>query len=92
MIKGDHVQSVMRHACRQAYPDPNHYLQLNIKLLMSHSNRITAAVALYNANVPIPEIAFCLRWFIDSVTFYLRDCFKAIGPLTEAATNGAYLN
>jgi hypothetical protein len=26
------------------------------------------------------------------VTFYLRDCFKAIGPLTEAAIHGAYLN
>ena len=71
MIKGDHVQSVMRHACRQAYPDPNHYLWLNIKLLMSHSNRITAAVALYNAKVPIPVIAFRLRWCVDSVTFYL---------------------
>jgi hypothetical protein len=92
MIKGDHIQSVMRHACRQAYPDPNHYLRLNIKLLMSHSNRITAAVALYNAKVPIPVIAFRFRWCIDSVTFYLRDCFKAIGPLTEAAIHGAYLN
>jgi hypothetical protein len=59
---------------------------------MSHSNRITAAVALYNAKVSIPVIAFRLRWCVDSVTFYLRDCFKAIGPLTEAAIHGAYLN
>lgn len=91
-INKDDVKEVMQHACRQAYPDPNHYLRLNIHLLMSHSNRITAAVALYNAGKSIPVIAFRLRWSVDSVTFYLRDCFMAIGPLTEAAITGAYLN
>lgn len=91
-INKDDVKDVMQHACRLAYPDPNHYLRLNIHLLMSHSNRITAAVALYNAGKSIPVIAFRLRWCVESVTFYLRDCFSAIGPLTEAAITGAYLN
>jgi hypothetical protein len=92
MITGDTVSSVMQRACQLAYPDPNHYCRLNINLLMSHSNRVTAAVALYNAGINIPVIAYRLRWSVESVTFYLRDCFMAIGPLTEAAINGAYLN
>ena len=91
-IKGEHVQDVMRRACRLAYPDPNHYLRIHIHLLMSHSNRITAAVAMYNAGVSIPVIAFRLRWSPESVSFYLRDCFRAIGSLTQAAIEGAYIN
>jgi hypothetical protein len=92
MITGDTVSSVMQRACQLAYPDPNHYCRLNINLLMSHSNRLTAAVALYNASINIPVIAYRLGWSIELVTFYLRDCFMAIGPLMEAAINGAYLN
>jgi len=59
---------------------------------MSHSNCITAAVALYNAGASIPVIAFRLRWSPESVEFYLRNCFKAIGPLTLKAIEGAHLN
>jgi hypothetical protein len=92
MITGNTVSSVMQQACQLAYPDPNHYCRLNINLLMSHSNRVTAAIALYNAGINIPVIMYRLRWSVESVTFYLRDCFMAIGPLTEAAINGAYLN
>jgi hypothetical protein len=71
MIKGNHIQSLMCYTCQKAYPNPNHYLQLNVKLLMNHSNCITVAVALYNVKVLIPVTAFCLQWCIDSVTFYL---------------------
>ena len=92
MLNGDDVKQVMQRACVLAYPDQNHYLRINIDLLMSHSNRITAAVALFNSGVSIPVIAHRLRWSVESVTFYLRDCFKAIGPLTEAAIMGASLN
>ena len=82
----------MQQACILAYPDPNHYLRLHIHLLMSHSNRITAAVVLHNAGEEPPIIAFRLRWSVETVRFYLRDCFKAIGRLTEQALRGATLN
>ena len=90
-INGSDVQNVMQEACRMAYPDPNHYMRLHIHLLLSHSNRITAAVALYNAGTDIPVIAHRLRWSPETVEFYIRDCFRAVGPLTEKAIEGAYL-
>jgi hypothetical protein len=91
-ITGDDVSRVMQTACVLAYPNPDHYLRRHIHLLQSHSNRITAAVALFNANVPIPTIAHRLRWSEESVKFYLRDCFKAVGPLTQKAILGSQLN
>ena len=74
---------------RAAHPDPKHYLRIHIKRLVSHSNRVTAAVALYNAGVKIEDIAFRLRWNSDAVRFYLRDCFRTVGELTERVVNGA---
>lgn len=91
-ISGADVQDVLQFACRLAYPNPNHYLRLHIHCLMSHSNRVTAAVALYNAGVKESVIAHKLRWSEESVKYYIRDCFKAIGPLTEKAVRGAFLN
>lgn len=90
-INGTDVKRVMQLACVLAYPDPKHYLRERIDLLMAHSLRVTAAVALYNAGEDIPTIAFKLRWSEQSVSTYLRDCFKAIGPVTEAAVRGAFL-
>jgi hypothetical protein len=90
-LKGDNVSSVMQWACVLAYPNPDHYMRRHIHLLHSHSNRITAAVAMYNAKVPFDTIAVRLRWSVDTVKFYLRDCFKHIGELTEQAVNGAML-
>jgi len=50
-------------------PDPNH-------LIMSHSNCITAAVALFHVGISIPVIAYHLHWSEESVAFYLHECFK----------------
>ena len=91
-LTGKDVAEVMQAACIRAYPNPDHYLRRNIRLLQSHSNRVTAAVALSNAGVPIDIIAARLRWNVESVKFYLRDCFRAIGPLTEKAIIGALLS
>ena len=90
-LQGAHVVSVMRKACVAAHPDPDHYLRLHIKRLVSHSNRVTAAVALYNAGVPIEDISFRLRWNSDAVKFYLRDCYRTIGDLTQRALMGALM-
>jgi hypothetical protein len=91
-LQAKHVTEVMRAACIEAYPDPQHYMRLHIHLIHSHSNRITAAVAMYNAKVPIPIIAVRLRWSVPSVKFYLRDCFMQVGELTEQALKGAMMS
>ena len=88
----ENVQEVMQFACRLAYPNPQHYMRTHCHLLMSHSNRVTAAVAMFNAGLSIEVIAQRLRWSEESVKYYLRDCFKAIGSLTEKAIEGAFLN
>ena len=90
-LKSTHIVSILRRACVQAHPDPQHYLRIHVKRLVSHSNRVTAAVALYNAGVPVEDISFRLRWNSDAVKFYLRDCYRTIGHLTERALVGALM-
>ena len=88
-LKGEQIVRVLRQACRAAPPNPDHYLRRHISRLVTHSNRVTAAVALFNAGVVIEDIAFRLRWNSDAIRFYLRDCFRTIGLLTERAVLGA---
>jgi hypothetical protein len=91
LIKGEHVQAVMRDACVKAYPDASHYMRQHIDRIHSHSNRVTAAVALHNSGVPVEDIANRLRWTVPSVKHYLRECFTVIGTLTERAIAGAMM-
>ena len=90
-IKGEHVSKIMQWACLQAYPNPDHYMHRNVKLLHSHSNRITAAIAMQNAGVAFEIIAVRLRWSVETVKFYLRDCFRKVGELTKQSVNGAVM-
>ena len=90
-IQGEHMQKYFQEACVIAHPDPNHYLRLHIKCLMSHSCRVTAAVALYNAGVSKEDIAWRLRWSVESVDEYLRDCMRVIEVLSFKAMEGAYV-
>jgi len=91
-IEGKHVQDTMRAACVLAYPDPAHYMRLHLDRLVTHSNRVTAAVALENAGASVEDIAFRLRWSVASVKFYLRDCFRTIGAMTLSAIAGAMMS
>jgi hypothetical protein len=84
------VTEVMHHACVVAYPDPQHQLRRNIKSLVAHSNRVTAAVCLQQGGASNDEIAFRLRWQPASVPIYLRDCFQAVGDTLQKALVGAY--
>jgi hypothetical protein len=79
----------MRAACKAAYPDAKHYMRIHINRLVSHSNRVTAAVALRAAGQSIADIAFRLRWKAESVETYLRECYQCIGDLTPKAITGA---
>jgi hypothetical protein len=90
-ITGPDVSAILKQACCLAYTNDQHYMQLNIALLQSHSFCITAAVALYNVGLSILVIAFRLRSSPESVEHYIRDCFAAVGPLTAKAIAGAYL-
>jgi hypothetical protein len=88
-LDGNDVQYVMRTACIAAYPDHTHYMRLHIKRLVSHSNRVTAAVALRAAGLSIEDIAYRLRWKAASVETYLRECYQSIGDVTQKAITGA---
>lgn len=89
-VRGKHIQDFMRRACIRAHPDENHYLRRRINRLLTHSLRVTAAVALYNAGVDIDDISFRLRWNSDAVKLYIRDCYRTIGALTSRALAGAF--
>ncbi len=89
-INGNDMSSYMQHACELSYSDANHYLHIHVKQLMAHSLRVTACVALHQAGVPAEDIAFHLRWNIESVKFYLRDCSCDIGSFLIQAVHNAY--
>lgn len=90
-LKSAHVIAVMRKVCLNTYTDPMHFMRINFKRIVAHSNRVTAAVALQNQGLKDEEIAFRLRWNKESVIHYLRESSQRIGPLTIAAIQGACL-
>ena len=82
---------VMQQVCIKAYPDPNHYLRKHITLIQAHSNRITAAAALKRAGKTDEFIAFRIRWSLESVKHYLRECQMDVGQMTMDAIMGAFM-
>jgi hypothetical protein len=88
-LRDTDVTDTMRTMCIAAYPDPKHFLRLNIKRFASHSNRVTAAVALSQSNMSINDIAHRLRWKPESVEHYLRESARDIGAFTANAIIGA---
>ena len=89
LLQSAEVIKVMRSVCLEAYPDKNHYYNINYMAIDAHSARVTAAVALSQAGIDKADIAFRLRWKPESVDHYLRDCNRTIGDLTKAAVLGA---
>lgn len=87
-LKDREVTERMQTACLHAYPDPNHFMRANIKQVVTHSNRVTAAVCLQKGGATIQQIAFKLRWKPDSVEPYLRDCFDLVGGSLEQTIAG----
>jgi hypothetical protein len=83
------VSKMMKTIVRATYPDKNHFLRINIDRFASHSNRVTAAVALHHAGMSIDDIAQRLRWKPESVAFYLRETTQDIGKYTIQAIVGA---
>jgi hypothetical protein len=91
-LRDTDVTETMRKVCIDTYTDPNHFLRVNITRIASHSNRVTAAVALSQAGLTIDAIAHRLRWQPASVTFYLRESASDIGQFTADTINGAQRN
>ncbi len=60
----------------------------HVKEIVSHSTRVTAAVALYNAGQTIEQIAYRIRWSPPSMAHYILECSTKIGELTNAAIQG----
>jgi sialic acid synthase SpsE len=60
-IRGVDMSTIMRYACCAAYPADTHYMRLHMDRIMAHSNRVTACLALHQADIPAEVVAFCLR-------------------------------
>ena len=91
-IKDDDMTKAFKDACLQAYPHPEHHMRLKIGHLSSHSIRVTAAVILDVAGVPLDDIKFRLRWISDSVKEYIRDVYRKVDELTIKALHGAWVH
>lgn len=88
-LRDTEVTDTMRKICIDTYTDPNHFMRVNINRIASHSNRVTAAVALFLAKLSIDVIAHRLRWMRESVSFYLRESASDIGQYTADTIFGA---
>ena len=91
-LRADDFTKQMRQIVVDAYPDPQHFLRINITRFVAHSNRVTAAISLCHMGMDIDAIAHRLRWQPNSVKTYLRESNHDIGDLTKAAIGGAVLN
>ena len=90
-LRSINICTRMPKVCKLAHPDPMDYYHDKANLMVSHSNQVTAVVALANAGLSIDAIAFRLRWLPRSVQHYLRECSSGIGKLTLDAVTGASL-
>jgi hypothetical protein len=59
---------------------------------MAHSNWVTACLALHQVGVVVEDIAFCLRWQVPSVQFYICESYSKIYDLTQKAVASAALS
>src|SRR6056300_546661 len=76
-LRDSKITAVMRQACVLAYPDPNHFYRRNIKYLVTHCVRVTAAYVMKLGGAENDEIAHSKRWHPTSVPTYLRDGFES---------------
>jgi len=91
-IRSTEVISIMRKLVLDAHPDPNHYLRRpdRIKCIDCHSTRVTACVALSEGGASADQIAHKLRWSVESVKHYMRDCSRTVGASTAKVIQGFF--
>jgi len=73
-----------------AHPDSSHYLRQPdcLRCIDCHSNRITACVALSEANASMDQIAHKLCWSIQSIKYYMHNCSCMVGASTAKVIQG----
>jgi hypothetical protein len=89
-LRSSDVIKVMRQTVDLAYPDPQHYMRLHKTQIDCHSNRVTAAMALKLSGWKDEQIGFRLRWSVQSVKHYIRECAQEIGVITRDVIAGAF--
>jgi len=89
-LQSSDVITVMRKLVDLAHPDPTHCYRIHRAAVVTHSNHVTAAVALCANGRPIPDIAFRLRWKPEAVEHHIRECSQLVDNLTIATVQGAY--
>ena len=89
-LRDYHVKNVIQAAAIRAYPNPRHYLRVNIHCLVPHSNRVTAALVLKLGGDSLSDIAWKLRWTEGSVPGYLRECWQELGTKAVTVLQGAW--
>jgi hypothetical protein len=89
-LKSKDVVWNLRSACILAYADESHYCRINCNRLVTHSNRVTAAVCLMIGGMSLDDIALRLRWKRDSVPTYLREHVAFIDRTMQGAIAGAF--
>jgi len=82
----------MRNLVAVAHPDPTHYLCQPDQLccIDCHSTRVMACVALSEGNATVEQIAHKLRWNVESVKHYMRDCSRMVGASTAKVLQGFF--
>jgi len=91
-LKADEVIQIMRDLVAVAHPDPDHYLgQPNcLHCIDCHSVRVTACIALSEGNATVKQIVHKLRWNVESVKHYMRNCSRIVGASTAKVLQGFY--
>ena len=89
LLRAAAVMDTMQQACLNTYPAPTHYMHLHLHGVTSHSNRVTATVALWRAGLTTRDIAFRLRWKPESVEHYIRKYSQDVDEYTAATIAGA---
>lgn len=88
-LKGPDITSMLRLACVRACPDERHCLRQRIDCIVTHSNRVAACLMLKQAGFTEEQIANKLRWNVESVKFYLRECHLTVDEFTKRAFHAA---
>ena len=87
-LKDFDITLIMQEAIERAYPDPKYYIQIHIKRIVPHFNRVTAVVAFQQGSALNDKIEYKLRWHITSVPTYIRECWQGIGPILLKSLTG----
>ena len=91
-VTASQITLAIRHACKLAYPNPNHIIRKLLHKFSSHSGRVFACLALHRAGLHSEAIAYRIRWHKDTVRKYIRESSIDIEPYTAAAIAGIYIS